>query len=309
MNLSIIIVNWNTAEMLQGCLNSVFAGLGELEAEVIVVDNGSSDNSVQMVQQVFPDVILICNSENRGFAAANNQALKIARGDFALLLNSDTVVHNDVLVRSVEYMVAHPDVGVMGCRVLNSDGTLQPTCSRFPTLPNLALLASGLWKLNWPPFLDRYQMRRWSRLDERDVEVVTGCYMMVRSIAVREVGLLDEDFFFYGEETDWCRRCSEAGWKLRFAPVGEITHYDCGSAKKLNYKRDLLLSQSLIRLHLKWGGFLSGIAAWLIVFSFTFTRALFWTVAAGFSAKQATRDRRNHFLSLIRNQFAAWPVR
>ena len=126
MDLSIIIVNWNMAGMLCDCLASVFSRLGKLKAEVIVVDNGSTDNSVQMVEQNFPETILIRNSENRGFAAANNQALQIARGDFVLLLNSDTVLHGDVLERCVNYMVANPRVGILGCRVMNTDGTLQP---------------------------------------------------------------------------------------------------------------------------------------------------------------------------------------
>ena len=114
--------------------------------------------------------------------------------------------------------------------VLNTDGTLQYTCSRFPTLPGLLLLTSGLWKLGWPPFLDRYQMRRWDRRDERNVDVVSGCFMMVRKAAIDQVGLLDETFFFFAEETDWCRRFQKVGWTLRFT-VGEITHHGGGSVR------------------------------------------------------------------------------
>ena len=294
--------------MLRDCLASVFDNQKNMSAEVIVVDNASSDGSAEMVMQEFPQTTLIRNSENKGFAAANNQALAIAKGKYVLLLNSDTVVHDDVIQRSVEYMDNHSTAGVMGCRVLNTDGTLQPTCSRFPTLLNLVLLTSGLWKLNWPKFLDRYQMRNWDRKTEREVDVVSGCYFFVRADAIEQVGLLDESFFFFGEETDWCKRFQNAGWKLFFAPVGHITHHGGGSVKKLNYKRDLMLSSAMIKLHLKHGGKLSGMAAWFIILSFTLTRATFWTVNSFFFPGKNSRERRNHFLSLIRNHHLIWPA-
>ena len=151
------------------------------------------------------------------------------------------------------------------------------------------LLMSGLGKFSWPPFLDRYEMRRWDRRDERDVDVVSGCFMVVRMTAVSLVGLLDEGFFFFGEETDWCRRFQKAGWTLRFAPVGEITHHSGGSTRKLSYKRDLMLSNALVRLHLKHGGLFSGLAAWLIILAFHLSRALFWTAAAVFSGASDAR--------------------
>ncbi|RMH53340.1 MAG: glycosyltransferase family 2 protein, partial [Alphaproteobacteria bacterium] len=254
MDLSIVIINWNTREMLRDCLASVYDTLGGLEAEVFVVDNASEDGSQDMVRRQFPQATLIANSENRGFAAANNQALEIARGRNVLLLNSDTLVHGDVLARSCDYLDSHPDVGVMGCRVLNADGSLQITGTGYPSLVNLALMATGLWKINSVPFFDRYQMTAWDRRSEREVDVVSGCYMMVRKSAMDEVGLLDESFFFYGEETDWCRRYKDAGWKLVVAPVGEITHFGGGSVKKLNHKRDVMLTAGTVRLHRKHGG-------------------------------------------------------
>jgi GT2 family glycosyltransferase len=262
-----------------------------------------------MVRTEFPAVILIENKINMGFAAANNQAMIVARSQVILLLNSDTVVHGDVLARSVEYIHANSDVGVMGCRVLNTDGTVQATCSQFPTLLNLTLQTLGLSRIPWPPFFDRYQMRRWNRQDEREVDIVSGCYLVARASAIEKVGLLDESFFFFGEETDWCRRFQMAGWKLRFAPVGEITHHGGGSVRKLNYKRDLMLTSATIRLHLKHGGLLSAIYAWSITSIFNLSRAAYWFGRSIFSRERSVRERRDHFAELVINYRCTWPTK
>ena len=145
MRLSIIIVNWNQREMLKDCLHTVFETTDLKTDEVFVVDNGSEDGSADCVAEHFPNVRLLRNTENRGFAAANNQAMRLASGRHILLLNNDTLVHGDVLERSCEYLDQNPVVAAMGCRVLNSDGSLQVTCSQFPTFINLFLLTSGLW--------------------------------------------------------------------------------------------------------------------------------------------------------------------
>lgn len=307
MDLSIVIVNWNTREMLRDCLQSVFDNIGALEAEVFVVDNASEDGSPDMVVTNFPQAILICNAENRGFATANNQALASARGEYVLLLNSDTLVHGTVLESSQQYMNAHPDVGVLGCRVHNADGSLQITCSKWPSLVNLALLTSGLWKLPGPAFLDRYRMTRWDRTDARSVDVVSGCYMFVRASAMHEVGLLDESFFFYGEETDWCRRFQDADWQLQFAPVGAITHYGGGSVKRLNHRRDVMLTEATVRLHRKHGGLAAALACWAMLVIFNFSRATFWSIASLLRGSRA-RERARHFRRVVAASARTWPA-
>ncbi|MEL6584348.1 MAG: glycosyltransferase family 2 protein [Pseudomonadota bacterium] len=304
MDLSIVIVNWNTREMTRECLSSVCAGLGALRAEIWLVDNASEDGSAEMVRESFPDVRLIENTENRGFAAANNQALEQCSGRHVLLLNSDTLVHGDVLTASVSYLDRHPHVGVMGCRVLNADGSLQITGSRFPSLLNLALQASGATRLPGA-FFDRYQMTRWDRKTERALDVISGCFMMVRGTAMREVGLLDEAFFFYGEETDWCRRFAKAGWTLMLAPVGEITHFGGGSVKKLNHKRDVMLSEGTVRLHRKHFGWLGGAACWLLLLGFNGSRAVVWSAISVTGTKARARAR--HFRSVVANFGQVWP--
>lgn len=307
--LAIIIVNWNTCRMLRDCLASVFNNLGELAAEVVVVDNGSRDGSAEMVQRDFPAVCLIRNAQNAGFAAANNQGLRRVGASYVLLLNSDTIVYGDVLLKSVQFMDDHDDVGAMGCRVLNADGSMQPTCSRFPSVLNLLLLTTGLSRLPWPAFFDRYQMRRWQRRDERDVEVISGCYLLVRNAAVCDVGLLDEQFFFFGEETDWCRRIAKAGWRLTFAPVGEITHFGGGSTTNLNAKRDMMLSSATVLLHLKHLGRASAAAVWTIILAFHISRAAYWALRSLTDRDLDSAKRRDHFVSLVRDFHLIWPVR
>jgi GT2 family glycosyltransferase len=307
MDLSVIIVNWNTRSLLKDCLSSVFSRVGDSNTEVIVVDNGSDDGSTEMVKRDFPDAVLIANDSNRGFAAANNQGLGVAKGRYVLLLNSDTIVHGDVLSRSVKFMDRRPGAGAMGCRVLNADGTIQPSCSRFPSLLNLILLTSGLWKLGAGGFFDRYQMRRWDRCDEREVETISGCYLLVRRDAMHEVGGLDENFFFFGEETDWCRRLRGQGWKVVFAPVGDITHFGGGSSGALNHHRDLMLTSGTVRLHRKHGGLTAAVTAWFILWLFNASRAVFWSVRQALNHSSLAQKRAAHFRAVVASFTSSWP--
>ncbi len=307
MRLSIIIVNWNQRVMLEDCLRSVLPKIDPEIDEIFVVDNGSKDGSADLVAQKFPTVQLVRNSDNRGFAAANNQALKLARGHYVLLLNNDTLVHGDVLVRSCQYLDEHSDVAVMGCRVLNADSSLQITCGQYPSIGNLILLTSGLWKLDWPKFLGKYQIKHWLRDSERDVDTVSGCYMLVRKQAISEIGLLDEQFFFFGEETDWCRRFREAGWKVRFAPVGHITHFGSVSARRHNHFRDVMLSKAMIRLHRKHSGLPASISIWILLLVFNTSRALFWGLRSLVSRKPEFRGRSLHFFRVVREFLSLLP--
>lgn len=318
IDLSVVIISWNTLQMTRECLESLFASLQktpDLRAEVILVDNASSDGSDDMVAAEFPEVILIRNQDNRGFAAANNQGFDIAQGRQILLLNSDTISHGSVIGDSLRWLDQNPEAGAMGCRVLNTDGTVQRTCSMYPSLINLMLLTSGLWKLSWPRFLGRYQISGWDRDSEREVGVISGCYLLLRRQVLEEVGPLDDSFFFFGEETDWCKRIHDAGWKLVFTPVGEITHHGGGSVKKLNHKRDIMLSEGTVRLHRKHGGLLGGLAAFSIIALFNLSRAGFWSLAAllkrgvkpGAGEQDRTQERARHFRAVVANSRAIWP--
>jgi hypothetical protein len=303
MDLSVIIINWNTQAMLRDCLDTVFAGLGDLSAEVVVVDNASTDGSADMVDADFPGVHLIRNATNMGFAAANNQALQIARGRHVMLLNSDTLVHGPVLPASVAWLDTHPHVGVMGPRVLNGDGTVQVSSTAFPTLGMLTLQTLGLTRF---AKFDSYRMTGWERRNERKVEVISGCSMFVRREAMDQVGLLYDGFFFYGEETDWCRRFSAAAWGVVFAPVGEITHFGGGSVRSLNHRRDVMLTEGTIRLHRKHGGLAGGIACFGLLAVFNASRAVLWSAAA-LMRQPGAAARAKHFFSVLGDFGQVWP--
>jgi GT2 family glycosyltransferase len=252
VDVSIIVVNWNTCCLLAQCLQSVQAQILSPDFEVIVVDNASTDDSREMVRRDFPQVKLIVNSENRGFSAANNQGIAVAQGRYVLLLNSDTIVLDKAIEKTVAFADRYPDTAVTGCRVLNPDRSLQITCFMFPSLLNWFLHSTYLCQL-FPQnrFFGRERMTWWARNDEREVEVVTGCYMLVRRAAIDQVGMMDERFFMYAEETDWCFRFIANGWKIRFTPDAQIIHFGGGSAPKLGANRARVTNRSFVRYMFK----------------------------------------------------------
>ncbi|WP_171239013.1 glycosyltransferase family 2 protein [Ruegeria sp. HKCCA5763] len=221
--ISIVIVSWNTRDILKDCLDSI-TNQTTLTHEVIVVDNASTDGTPDMVRQHFPGVTLIANSDNRGFAAANNQGLEIATGDKLLLLNPDTIILDHAIDVMSGWLDAHPDVGCVGCQVLENLETIQLTCFADPGPLSLAVIEFGLKRLfPWPEYGD------WDRKTQRDVDVVSGMFMLVPRPVFEKVGLLDDAFFIYSEEADWCRRIRNAGWRCVFAPEARILHLEGGS--------------------------------------------------------------------------------
>jgi len=291
MDVSIVIVNWNTCQITCDCLKSVYRQTGNINFEVIVVDNASTDGSVDVVKVQFPQVILIENNENRGFAAANNQGITRAKGRYVLLLNSDTVVLGNAIAKIVSFADNKSDVAVVGCRVLNPDGTLQQTCSMFPSILNMLLSTTYLYKL-FPRsrFFGREHMSWWDRADVREVDVVTGCFMLVRQDAVRKVGSMDERFFMYGEETDWCYRFSQAGWKVMFAPGGEIIHLGGASSSKIKPEMVLQLRGSILLFIKKNKKRMTYATACFLVALFFLLRIPYWFGRAVFWKNTRSRD-------------------
>ncbi|MHC4693556.1 MAG: glycosyltransferase family 2 protein, partial [Planctomycetota bacterium] len=266
MKVSIIIVNWNTENILYDCLQSVYANRGSLKFEVIVVDNASSDGSVEMVKNNFPDVILIENESNRGFAAANNQGMSIAVGEYILLLNSDTVILDNAIVKTIKFADSTPEAAVVACKVLNLDRTLQSTCFMFPSILNLILSITCLDRL-FPNnrFFGRERLTWCAWEHVLEVDVVAGCFMLVKQEAIKEVGVMDEQYFMYAEETDWCYRMKQTGWKILFTPTAEVVHLGEASSRQMKPEMASQLQASILLFFKKHRGRLSYRLACLFV--------------------------------------------
>lgn len=230
MDLSVIIVSWNTREVLRACLESVLCQETSAALEIWVVDNASHDGSAAMVRHQFPAVRLIENQENAGFARANNQAIAASSGRYVLLLNSDTVVHPGALDALLRFMEAHPEAGAAGPHILNPDGSQQISCYPFPTL------ARELWFLlhldHLRPY-GAYDMRRWNTDQPRAVDAVLGACLITRRPILEQVGALDPAYFMYSEEIDLCFRIRQAGWRIYWAPQASIVHYGGQSTQQV----------------------------------------------------------------------------
>jgi len=229
MDLSVIIVNWNTRELILQSLRSLYGGVGELSMEIFVVDNGSSDGSVEAMRTTFPEVVLVENLKNLGFARANNEALRRVRGEYILLLNTDVIVQRDTVTALLEFMKKNPQAGIAGAQLLNRDGTKQNSFDNFPTLLSEGLNKSLLRTI----FPKRFPSKRISFSSPAEVESVLGACMMVRKEAIDEVGLMDEDYFLFLEETDWCYRMRKKGWGIYLIPRARALHLQGGTVDRV----------------------------------------------------------------------------
>jgi GT2 family glycosyltransferase len=232
-DVSIIIVNWNTKEYLRNCLDSIHQAISGIDAEIIVVDNASEDGSVEMVQMEFPSVKLINNCKNLGFAKANNIGIASSVGNYLCLINSDVIVDRNCIKELVGYLKKNKNVGMAGPTIKNSDGIVQTSCKDYPTLWNMFSRTMALDRLfpNSQLFGGR-MMTYWTHDAIQSVEVLSGCFWCVRREALDSVGMLDENFFLYAEDIDWCKRYRDAGWDVVFYPGAEATHF--GGASSAN---------------------------------------------------------------------------
>jgi N-acetylglucosaminyl-diphospho-decaprenol L-rhamnosyltransferase len=263
VDLSIVVLSWNVCDLLRQCLNSVAcdhpssADHPPLTAEIIVVDNASSDGSVEMVRAEFPDVRLIVNPANRGYTGGNNDGISAATGRYVMILNPDTAVLDDALAAMVAYADAHSDVGVVGPQLLNPDGSVQSSRRRFPTL------MTGLFESTWlQPLAPPSVLRRYYVLDQPDdatqeVDWLFGACLLVRREVIQQVGALDEGFFMYSEEMDWCRRIRQAGWKIVYLPEAQVIHYGGKSSDQVAVQRHIYFQTSKVRYFRKHHGALT----------------------------------------------------
>lgn len=270
MDLSVVIVNWNTCNLLRGCLRSIFQQTHDVSFEIIVIDNASIDGSAEMVQDEFPSVLLIKNSINHGFAKANNQGIHRSGGRYLLLLNPDTIVLDSAIDKCVRYADAHTNVGIVGCQVLEDEQRIQRTGFSFPSPWNLFLTLSGLSRV-FPHsrLFGGPELGWWDRNSEQDLDVISGMFMLVRRQAMEKVGLMDESYFVYAEEADWCYRFFLAGWRRVFIPFARIVHLDGGgkSTSQVNIKMFVQMQKSIMiyfRKNLGFGSWLAGKIIYII---------------------------------------------
>ena len=234
MDVSIIIVNYNVRDFLKNALVSVFRALEGMEGEVFVVDNASDDGSSDMVRQSFPRVRIIANSVNAGFAKANNQALALSTGKYILLLNPDTIVQEDTFRTLINFFETNVDVGMAGCKILNPDGTLQLACRRsFPTPWVAFTKVSGLSSVfGSTKLFGKYNLTYLNPDESYEVDAISGSCMMIRRKVFEAIGGLDEIFFMYGEDLDWCYRVQKGGWKVFYVADTKIIHYKGESTRR-----------------------------------------------------------------------------
>ena len=246
--LSIVIVNYNVREYLEKLLSSIYDATNGIGKEIFVVDNNSSDESVEKIKEKFSDLILFENKENIGFSKANNVALKKCSGKYILLINPDTIIKNDTLRKMINFFNNYPDCGAAGCKVLNPDSSLQLACRRgFPSPFTSFSKISGLSKI-FPKskLFGKYNLTYLDSNKINVVDAISGSFMMVRKEILEEVGYLDEDFFLYGEDIDWCYRITKKGWKVYYYPEAEIIHFKGRSSQRSNIDTEKEFYRSMI---------------------------------------------------------------
>lgn len=255
IDLSIVIISWNVKDFLQKCLQTIYASQHHLTLEVFVVDNASTDGTARMVEQEFSSVVLIANKQNRGFAAANNQAIAKSTGRYLLALNPDTELAADTLQRMVDFMDQNKTVGIAGCQHRNPDASLQPSVRRLPTVSAMLLIISKLAKL-WPKATS---LRTYLALDfdyqkTQPVEQVAGSFFLMRREMIEKVGSFDERFFIWFEEVDLCQRAARAGWPVWYCADAWIVHHGGSSFKQqLAVRKQALFFKSAMRYFKKHG--------------------------------------------------------
>ncbi len=253
MDVSIIIVNYNTKKLTEDAIKSVFNSRTGFSYEIILIDNHSSDGSVNYLKQQFPEIKIIENYKNLGFSKANNQGIKIAKGRYILLLNSDTIINVETLETMIDFMDRNKRIGASGCKVILPNGKLDEACRRgFPTPSASLFYLLGLAKI-FPesPTFNRYHLGHLDIDEDYPVDSLVGAFMIVRKETINEIGLLDEEFFMYGEDIDWCYRIKEAGWIVYYYPYTQIIHYKGASSRKKPFKIVYEFHRAMFLFHKK----------------------------------------------------------
>jgi GT2 family glycosyltransferase len=292
-NVSIIIVSYNTADLLRRAISSVYSYIVRYGYEIIVVDNASSDDSVSVLEHEFTDVILIKNSDNVGFAKANNQAMRIAQVDYVVLLNSDAFILDHDFESLLDFMEQHGDIAATGPRVLNTDGTLQSLGFSFPSVRKELIGLFRLPKFMKPATLNALFPRYfWDENSARPVDWISGCCMLMRRTVIDAVGALSEDFFMYHEDEEWCYRARRAGFHIWYYPAASVIHDN--NASPMMERSEIGRSSTKIYLR-KTFGILKGVLIQCICLTSN-------VVACTFSALTLRAARFNEYAGKINSQ-------
>lgn len=252
MDVSIITVGWNSEQFLHRQLKSIFTSNIQAKFEVFVVDNDSSDNTVATVRKHFPEVHLITNTQNLGFAKANNQAIAQAQGRYVLLLNPDMRLEYDTLVNMIRFMDTNSNVGVGGCKLVDQDGEVLPHVRKFPTVLDQAMIMLKVPHL-FPSILNTYLMKSFDYTQEAEVDSVRGSFFMIRQEVIEQIGGLDERYFIWFEEVDYCKQVWNAGWKVMYTPAARCMDYVGRSFSLVSgLQKQKYFTNSMITYFMKW---------------------------------------------------------
>ncbi|HNY26383.1 MAG TPA: glycosyltransferase family 2 protein [Candidatus Sumerlaeota bacterium] len=285
--ISVVIVNWNARDHLQRCLVSIEETRGALVVETIVVDNGSVDGSLEMLSQCFPHVQVVATGQNLGFARGNNVGIERCRADFIFFINSDVIVKPGCFQQLLDLLQQRPEVGLAGPRIVSPDGSLQATCCNTPSLKEAVVEAFALRRVfpaaTWLPtyFLVESEHDR-----VREVPCMVGCFWAARREAIDQVGVLDERFFIYSEDNDWCKRFREAGWQVLYYPLAEAIHV--GGASSARDPMRFAVEMEKARRQF-WTKHYGGTTLWLYVLVRTFHHGIRAVLKALFSCLSPTR--------------------
>ena len=290
MDISIIIVNRNTRDLLQNCLQSISKTVHNISYEIIVVDNASQDGSDTMLKEKYPQVKVIQNTENRGFGAANNQAMRIMNGRYALLLNSDTVLTENAVHELYAFMENHPEAAMSCGQLLNADGSKQNSIASFPTFITLLTNMPMLEYL----FPKRYPSKRYNYEKPIEVDSGIGACLLVRKKAIDDVGMFDERYFFFFEETDWAYQMKSAGWKIFYVPTAFVYHLQ-GQSIGSDIRSRIEFYRSRYQFFRKWKGRPYYILVCIVIIIRLSVNWLLTAIANGVSLGM-NRQLRNKFL-------------
>lgn len=302
-DLSIVIVSWNVRDYLKACIESIYKHTKGINFEVIVVDNASSDGSVNMVRKFFPEVEIITNKYNAGFSKANNQAIKVSKGKYIATVNPDTLLIEDIFNPMISFLEMHNDIGIIGPKILNADReSIQYVCARkfpnpyFDLIDNLKLdrvfprLFSGIYIANWDHKTSRY------------IELLSGACMMIRRKAIDDIGLFDENQFMYADDIDFCKRMIKFGWKIYYYADVSLIHYGGESSKKIKAFTNIKMLESKNYYYLKHHG---------KIYSLTFCLLIMFLNMGKYVWRKILRDRKEQVIELLEiyKTTIAWSIK